>query len=111
MTLIKCKECGGDVSDKAEICPHCGFNAASFIRKPVKKYPVLRVVIITTTALTVIFTSFLVPLIWFIVMCFVCSGIDEQKYDKSWVRSLRSQCGIITAILFGISVILTIILQ
>lgn len=24
--LTKCKECGGDVSDKATICPHCGFQ-------------------------------------------------------------------------------------
>ena len=24
MALIKCKECGGSVSDKAKTCPHCG---------------------------------------------------------------------------------------
>lgn len=24
MTLIKCKECGGEVSDEAKICPKCG---------------------------------------------------------------------------------------
>ena len=24
MALMKCPECGGTVSDKAEICPHCG---------------------------------------------------------------------------------------
>lgn len=24
MALIKCSECGGMVSDKAEVCPHCG---------------------------------------------------------------------------------------
>ena len=30
MALIKCKECNGEVSDKAHICPHCGIvvNAA-----------------------------------------------------------------------------------
>lgn len=29
MALIKCPECGQDVSDKAERCPHCGVNIAS----------------------------------------------------------------------------------
>lgn len=24
MALIKCKECGNDISDKAACCPHCG---------------------------------------------------------------------------------------
>ncbi len=25
MALIKCPECSGQVSDKALLCPHCGF--------------------------------------------------------------------------------------
>lgn len=25
MALIKCPECGGNVSDKAEVCIHCGY--------------------------------------------------------------------------------------
>ena len=33
MALIKCPECGKDVSTSAEACPHCGFpiknNAAN----------------------------------------------------------------------------------
>jgi len=24
MAMIKCKECGNDVSNRAEKCPHCG---------------------------------------------------------------------------------------
>jgi len=28
MALISCKECGGKVSDKALMCPHCGFGIA-----------------------------------------------------------------------------------
>lgn len=30
MALITCPECGGKISDKAEICIHCGY--------PLKKY-------------------------------------------------------------------------
>lgn len=29
MALIKCPECGNDVSDKAECCPHCGINISN----------------------------------------------------------------------------------
>ena len=25
MALMKCKECGKEISSKAEFCPHCGF--------------------------------------------------------------------------------------
>lgn len=28
MAMIKCPECGHDVSDKAKSCPHCGFAVA-----------------------------------------------------------------------------------
>ena len=26
MALIKCSECGKEISDKAKVCPHCGFE-------------------------------------------------------------------------------------
>ena len=26
MAMVKCKECKGDISSKAEVCPHCGFR-------------------------------------------------------------------------------------
>ena len=26
MAMIKCKECGKEISDKADFCPHCGFT-------------------------------------------------------------------------------------
>lgn len=29
MAIIKCPECGHDVSDKATSCPHCGFNIST----------------------------------------------------------------------------------
>lgn len=29
MSLIKCKECGKEVSSEAEVCPHCGVKVAS----------------------------------------------------------------------------------
>ena len=29
MALIKCSECGKQISDKAEFCPHCGITINS----------------------------------------------------------------------------------
>jgi uncharacterized membrane protein YvbJ len=31
MALIKCEECGNDVSSEAETCPHCGIKIKSDI--------------------------------------------------------------------------------
>lgn len=33
MAMIKCPECGKEISDKTEVCIHCGYN----FRKPQKK--------------------------------------------------------------------------
>jgi uncharacterized OB-fold protein len=30
--MIQCKECGGDVSDTASACPHCGAPVANIVR-------------------------------------------------------------------------------
>ena len=33
MALINCPECNREVSDKAEICPNCGFGVAKYIER------------------------------------------------------------------------------
>ena len=39
MALIRCPECKHEVSDKAEICPNCGYNVGQFNRmKKLKQY-------------------------------------------------------------------------
>ena len=30
MALVKCTECGKEISDKAEMCPNCGYKNNSF---------------------------------------------------------------------------------
>ena len=38
MSLVKCPECGREISDKATACPHCGFpiavNKSNAVSKP-----------------------------------------------------------------------------
>ena len=36
MALITCPECHGQVSDKADVCPHCGYPIAA--NTPQEKY-------------------------------------------------------------------------
>ena len=37
MAMIKCKECGNEISDKAKTCVHCGCPISIETRKKVKK--------------------------------------------------------------------------
>jgi RNA polymerase subunit RPABC4/transcription elongation factor Spt4 len=46
MSLIKCQECGNEISDKAKTCPHCGYK--------VKKYNKKNIVIISSLSVMVI---------------------------------------------------------
>ena len=53
MALIKCPECGREVSDKAPACPHCGAPILSeFIEKKVKKYKTTKYLDIITVAIS-----------------------------------------------------------
>ena len=36
MALINCPECNKEVSDKAEVCPHCGFGVAKYVERQEK---------------------------------------------------------------------------
>lgn len=33
MALINCPECSGQVSDKAKVCPHCGYELVALPKK------------------------------------------------------------------------------
>lgn len=39
MSLIKCPECGKEISDKAPACPNCGCPQSEFNKKMVKELP------------------------------------------------------------------------
>lgn len=39
MALINCKECGREISDKAESCPHCGYKKENIIITPLGSRP------------------------------------------------------------------------
>lgn len=125
MALVKCVECGKEVSDKAKSCPNCGCPInekkektikVEQPKKPVKKNKPLEIIVAITCGLSFLPAALgygfvmgtYIPLGWFITMCIVCGCIDGDKYDKSWYRKLRNWCGIVTLIVLAISVVVTI---
>ncbi|HIA99263.1 MAG TPA: CPBP family intramembrane metalloprotease [Gemmatimonadetes bacterium] len=56
MAIVQCLECGGNVSTRAEICPHCGYPAENY-PSIAQSWGILGIMIATT--------AILVPLLWF----------------------------------------------
>ena len=46
MALVKCPECGNEISDKAKTCPACGWsNSAVSARKKVNRWSVITIIL------------------------------------------------------------------
>ena len=43
MALIKCSECGKEISDKAEKCIHCGYPLKEVTKEEIKKSSMLNI--------------------------------------------------------------------
>lgn len=69
MALIKCKECGKELSDKAKICPNCGYRE----RKPITKKTILTFGVIA-----------LIVALFGVILCFVGSKVQEKKEYKEY---------------------------
>ena len=46
MSLVKCKECGKDISKKAKVCPSCGDKNKNEINKMIFIIPIIIICII-----------------------------------------------------------------
>lgn len=75
MALIKCKECGKEISDTAKACPNCGakIKAKKFILKNYKK---------------TIIISFLII---FVIVGVIISGIMINEHNKELNRQYEEQ--------------------
>lgn len=102
MALIKCPECGKQVSDKAETCPNCGIDVQKvFMQYPQYRYqpdpvtlkPVIekRKVPFGGVALAMSITSI------FLVFLFIILG--NSVGEGFLVFDICSLCGLITGIL------------
>lgn len=105
MPLTTCSECGGKVSDKAAVCPHCGCPVASGMAKlsaPAVKAPVPLPVQNPspqqqpTTRRKMIGWVLGVALGGPAVAWIICHSGEERKPDaseKAWARALLEQSG------------------
>lgn len=66
MALVKCPECKSEISSEAKICPKCGI-------KPVKKKSLF---------------TWLVSLVFLVVVFKTCSGIEERKASSRDVSTI-----------------------
>ena len=55
MAMIKCKECGKEISDKAKKCPHCGIKYKSESENDRKGFPTGLMFILIVIFVAVIF--------------------------------------------------------
>ena len=53
MALIKCPECGKEISDKATLCPNCGYEGFKKKKKIIKKNIVIIGIIVTIIVLVI----------------------------------------------------------
>lgn len=73
MALIKCSECGKEISDKAKKCPHCGYDYnKSKIHK--NSIIVIVIIIILTISFLIIFQS---------NITLQENGVYSNEYDKN----------------------------
>lgn len=72
MAIIKCKECGKEISDKAKKCPNCGYDFEKI--KNAKDSKKKKIII----ALCILLVVFSIPIISIIII-----EIKEKKYELS----------------------------
>ena len=83
MALIKCKECGKEISDQAKTCPHCGYEN---IKKGEKKVTSKSNYIKTGSIVSLISCSFIV----LIIIWLVVSSIVPDKYTSPNIENNQS---------------------
>ena len=112
MALIKCPECGKEISDKAASCPNCGMPLHPFMEKPTtsKAIPVICGTI--GIAFPIIFGWTLYsfsplaafPLVLLLIVGITClCGINNRRVSK--IASILCALGIGVSLLFGIGFI------
>lgn len=93
MALIKCSECGGEISDQAKACPHCGKSLTRSVLSAIGVFLASWFLIQCVIGLAVLFLSLSVP-----------SQYAEQEAFLAGIYPLPSLVGGIFAIVACIRV-------
>lgn len=115
MAIIKCKECGNEISDKASFCPHCGYKRK---RKNGGGFGIASLVmgiVSAVYAMTSCVANYYSPknivyaLIWTMLLCLlsIVFGLVSIKKNSA---SANSKFGIIAGVLSALlSVLFTVL--
>ena len=68
MALIKCSECGKEISDKAKVCPHCGTKYKSENENDRKGFP--------TSVMFIL-------IVIFVAVIFIIMNYNKKDYNNS----------------------------
>lgn len=83
MALIKCSECGKDISDRAEMCPHCGIKITPKEEKQIFKYK-------NTNSKKIIGLGATILVVIVVTLSFVLLGGNEIESDaKKYIRQTK----------------------
>lgn len=103
MALIKCPECGKEISSEADVCPNCGIST----RKKKKENGGIRAVCYITDVASFLFAIAgygnwftWIPLIWAIGFTIYCSSKNEEKEDISFYKKLKRENFIVFIVVF-----------
>ncbi len=80
MALIKCKECGKEISDSVNSCPHCGY-----VYKEAKQMTTKKVItIILILVLTCLILSMVLSYLFSVVIPNIQENYEKSKYYGEW---------------------------
>lgn len=102
MALIKCRECGEEISSRAERCPHCGAKTRFGMNESERKQSSTLSVILTIVSVagTILFFSGLMTMLG-----------DIREYHNSWYGGYNykspltdHEMGVIMRMIFGLAI-------
>lgn len=99
MALIKCRECGSEISSRADSCPHCGAKTRFGMNESGKKE-------LNTKTILLIAVSFIGT--WLFLSGLVTMMGDINEYNNSWYGGYNyksplsdHEMGVIMKMFFG----------
>lgn len=107
MALIKCAECGHEVSDTTESCPNCGNILKNKIANALKRSTLAKVLCdISCIASLFIVFGFVIPLLWSFSFYIYYKNADGRIYDIQWYKKQAKESLVSFVIVLAIQVII-----
>jgi predicted amidophosphoribosyltransferase len=91
MAMIKCPECGEEISDQAKTCPHCGYELKTAVKttdlEPLKKEPANGALCLVAGLCSIVIGVFTIAMVIGIV--FIIAGIIAISASVGFFKGFR----------------------